>query len=251
MSEIRKKIQIGETAGTITCGEEYFQAVVDGIVGARAELTSYARSRPEFLLSMEPLMASEDAPLTVRRMCAAAEKAGVGPMAAVAGAIALAGAEGAREAGATHCIVDNGGDIALLLDRPVIVGILDRIDSESLPAVEIRPTAGRILGLCTSSGIYGHSISFGRAEAATVMAADPPLADALATALGNGCKDGVSMKGALESLSGIDGIIWAMAIVDRKVGIFGDMPELLPARRRADDVTVHSDFPAILPVNGS
>lgn len=249
--EIRKKIQIGETAATITCGERYLAAAIDGITKARAELTSYAKGRPEFLLSLEPVEAEKDMPLTVRRMCAAAKAAGVGPMAAVAGAIALAAVESAKYSGASHCIVDNGGDIALLLDRPVMVGILSDIESNSLPAVRIKPTEGRILGLCTSSGIYGHSISFGKAEAATVMAADPALADALATALGNGCKDAGCIGKALESISEIDGIIWAMAVVGGKVGTLGDMPELLPARRGGDDVTVHSDFPASLPVNGA
>jgi len=249
--EIRKKVQFGETAATITCGEGYFSATIEGITKARAELVSYAKGRPEFLLSLEPLDAEKDAPLTVRRMCAAAKAAGVGPMAAVAGAIAWAAVESAKAAGAKHCIVDNGGDIALLLDRAVTIGILSDLDSENLPAVRIEKTDGRILGLCTSSGIYGHSISFGRAEAATVMASEPSLADALATALGNGCKDAGSIGKALESISEIDGIIWAMAIADGKVGTLGEMPELLPARRGADDVTVHSDFPASMPVNGS
>jgi len=249
--ETRKKVQIGQTAATITCGERHLKAAIDGIMKARAELMSYANGRPEFLLSLEPLKVDEDSPQTIRRMCAAAKTAGVGPMAAVAGAIAFAAVESARDDGAKHCIVDNGGDIALLLDRPVTVGILSSIDSENLPAVRIMPTGGRILGLCTSSGIYGHSISFGRAEAATVMATEPALADALATALGNACKDAGSIVKALESISEIDGIIWAMAVVDGKVGTFGNMPDLLPARRGADDVTVHTDFPASLPVNGS
>lgn len=249
--EARRKIQIGETAATITCDEAHVQAVIDGIADARDDLTSYLVGRPEFLLSLEPLDAEGDAPLVVRRMCDAAKKAGVGPMAAVAGAIAFAGAEAAKRNGATHCIVDNGGDLALLLDRPVVIGILSGLDTENIPAVNVGQTGGRILGLCTSSGIYGHSISFGRAEAATVMAVDPALADACATALGNGCKDADSIKGALEAVGAIDGIIWAMAIVDGQAGTYGDMPELLPARRKPGDVTVHSDFPADLPVNGS
>lgn len=249
--EIRKKVQIGETAATISCGEAYLQSAIDGIETARAELIDYIEGRPDFLLSLEPVRAEKGAPLTVERMCDAAAKAGVGPMAAVAGAVAMSAAEAAKLAGATHCIVDNGGDIALLLDRPVVVGILDRIESTSLPAVEIGPTNGKILGLCTSSGVFGQSISFGRAEAATVMAIDPVLADACATALGNGCKDAASMKNALQSVGSIDGIIWAMAIVDGQAGTFGNMPELLPARRRPGDITVHTDFPADMPTNSS
>jgi ApbE superfamily uncharacterized protein (UPF0280 family) len=247
--EIRKRIQMGETAATITCKEEFAGAVMDGIAKARAEVIAYASGRPEFLLSLESLPADKGAPETIRRMCIAAEEAGVGPMASVAGAIAEAGVEAARSAGANHCIVDNGGDIALLLDHPAVVGIIDQLESDLLPAVEISPTGGRILGLCTSSGIFGHSISFGRAEAATVMADSAPLADALATALGNGCKDGSHVRKALESISGIDGVLWAMAIVDGQVGTMGDMPRLLQAKRTREDITVHSDFPGSIPAN--
>ncbi|HUW43304.1 MAG TPA: UPF0280 family protein [Thermoplasmata archaeon] len=248
-AEARKKIQMGETAATITCKEEFVSAVIGGIAKARAEVVAYAKDRPEFLLSLEPLAAEENAPETIRRMCSAAEEAGVGPMATVAGAIAEAGAEAARDAGATHCIVDNGGDIALLLDHPAVVGILDQLESDLLPAIEVPPTDGRIIGLCTSSGIFGHSISFGRAEAATVMARTAPLADALATALGNGCKGGSDIRKALESISGTDGVLWAMAIVDGRVGTMGDMPRLFQAKRNGEDVTVHSDFPGSIPVN--
>jgi uncharacterized protein len=250
--EIRRKIQMGETAAAITCEKEYASAVIDGIAKARAGIIAYAKDRPEFILSLEPLQADADAPETVKRMCVAAKEAGVGPMAAVAGAIAEAGVEVARSAGASHCIVDNGGDIALLLDHPVIVGILDKLDSDLLPAVEIAATDGEILGLCTSSGVFGHSISFGRAEAATVMARSAPLADALATALGNECKDGSLIRKALESISGIDGVLWAMAIVDGHVGTMGEMPKMLQAKKNIDAVTVHSDFPgSILADNDS
>lgn len=248
-TEARKKIQMGETAATITCGERHLDAVIDGIAKARAEIVSYSRTRPEFLLYLEPVPADHDAPEIIRTMCRAAEKAGVGPMAAVAGAIAEAGVRSAKEEGATHCIVDNGGDIALLLDHPVSIGILDRIDSDLLPAFELEPTGGRILGLCTSSGIYGHSISFGRAEAATVMAKSPADADAAATALGNGCRDGPNIGRALRSILEIDGVLWAIAIVDGQVGMAGEVPRLLQGRRRPEDVTVHSDFPGTIPVN--
>ena len=245
---VKKKIQMGETAATITCDETYLSAVIEGIARARNDLKAYVKDRPDFLLSLEPLDADRDAPIVVKRMCDASEMAGVGPMAAVAGAIAWAGAESAVEAGCSHCIVDNGGDIAIILDRPVTIGIINNIESDIIPAVEIAPTNGKILGICTSSGIYGHSISFGSAEAATAMAKNPALADALATALGNACKDKSSIRVALEGISGIEGVIWAMAIVDGKIGTMGDVPRMLTGKRTAENTTVHSDFPASIAV---
>jgi len=250
-AEIRKRVQMGETAATMTCSERYVDEIVEAIAKARADVVSYARGRPQFLLSLEPLDADSGAPLIIERMCLAARRAGVGPMAAVAGAIAAAGVEAAKKAGASHCILDNGGDIALMLERPAVIGILDQLDSTLLPAVEIGPTDGMILGLCTSSGIYGHSISFGRAEAATVLAEDPILADALATALGNACKDEDSMTKGLGSISAVEGVRWAMAIIDGRVGTAGEMPKLVRAKRSAEDITVHSGFPGIIPANSS
>jgi len=250
MKDISKtRIQMGETAATITCEERFVSAVVEGIAKARAEIKSFAGNRQDFLLSLEPLSCGSDAPLSVRRMCAASAKAGVGPMATVAGTIALSGAEHAVNEGAVHCIVDNGGDIAMIIDRPVTVGILEGFSSGTLPAIELKPTDGKIVGLCTSSGRYGQSISFGKAQAATVMADDPPLADAVATALGNLCRSEENIKEALDSISSIEGIIWAMAIVDGKVGTLGEVPKLVTGKASREAVTVHSGFPASIPLD--
>ncbi|MEM2839529.1 MAG: UPF0280 family protein [Thermoplasmata archaeon] len=240
----RTKIEMGETAATIICEEKFVCAAIEGIAKARAEIREYARTRKDFLLSLEPLPCPEDASLTVRRMCDASSRAGVGPMASVAGAIALSGLERAIKEGATHCIIDNGGDIAMVLDRAVTIGILQDIDSASLPAVELGPTNGEIRGLCTSSGVFGHSISFGKAKAATVMAVDPVLADAAATALGNRCVSAEQTAYALESISAIEGICWALAIVGEKVGTLGDIPRLTFGKARKESITVHSRFPS-------
>ncbi|MDH4123336.1 MAG: UPF0280 family protein, partial [Thermoplasmata archaeon] len=180
----------------------------------------------------------------IRSMCEASTKANVGPMASVAGAVALAGLKGATEAGSSHCIVDNGGDIAMILERPVSVGILDQIESDLVPAFQLPPTSGRIVGLCTSSGVFGHSISFGLAEAASVMAHNPILADALATSLGNSCKDEESMIAALEAMRGIEDVIWAMAIVGERIGTMGEIPRMIQGVRSKNNITVHSDFRA-------
>ena len=240
----RTKIEMGETAVTIICEEKFVGAAVDGIAGARADIKSYARDRQDFLLSLEPVVCDEDAPITARRMCDASTRVGVGPMAAVAGAIALAGVESAVKEGATHCIIDNGGDIAMMLNEAITIGILGDIASEKIPAVKIEPTNGEIRGLCTSSGLYGHSISFGKAKAATVMAVDPTMADATATFLGNACKSTEHIKSALESLSEIDGIIWAMAIVGDNIGTLGSIPGMTFAKAHRETITMHSRFPS-------
>jgi hypothetical protein len=54
----------------------------------RAGLETYIASHPEFLTSLEPVTLKPGAPEIARRMARAAVLAGVGPMAAVAGAFA-------------------------------------------------------------------------------------------------------------------------------------------------------------------
>lgn len=248
---IRKRIQIGETAATIFSEERYIDSVIDGISRARSQIKLFASDHPEFLSSLEPVELQEDRSEIVNRMISASKRAGVGPMATVAGAIAEAGVRSAKEKGAEHCIVDNGGDIAMIIDHPVTIGILDSLDSMSIPTIEIETTDGEIRGLCTSSGNYGHSISLGRAEAVTVMARDPALADALATALGNICTDRETIRYSLERLRDYEEVLWAIVRADNHFGTYGDMPRMRFCRRQAGNLTVHSDFPAEIPINTS
>jgi hypothetical protein len=123
-------------------------------------------------------------------MAEAARKAGVGPMAAVAGAIAWAGVEAMQEAGAVFGVIDNGGDIALLSDRPVRVGVHAGEAMLSNRIAFVIPPQDRILGICTSSATVGPSISFGIADAVTVFSHDVALSDAWATSVCNQIRPG-------------------------------------------------------------
>ncbi len=118
---------------------------------------------------------------------------GIGPMAAVAGAIAGFAVQAMTDEGATYAVVDNGGDICILNDQPLLVGIYAGPSPIRDLAFEIPARTGP-LGICTSSGTVGPSISFGFADAAVAVSQDVALADAAATALGNA----VSATGPLE-----------------------------------------------------
>jgi len=68
----------------------------------------------------------------------------------------------------------------------------------------------RAMALCTSSGTVGHSISFGKADSATVIAQSCALADAAATALGNMVKQDSDIEKAIQAgqkIAGVEGII--------------------------------------------
>ena len=118
-------------------------------------------------------------------MADATRTAGVGPMAAVAGAIAWAGIESMQESGATFGVIDNGGDIALISDRNVRVGVHAGEAALSNRIAFIVPPQDSVLGICTSSATVGPSISFGVADAVTIFSRNVALADAWATSVCN------------------------------------------------------------------
>ncbi len=146
----------------------------------RRELREHIERHPDFLSSYSPLPAPKTAPEAAAMMYRAADIAGTGPMAAVAGAIAeLTGKALLGES--EEVIVENGGDIWMKLNEPA---------AAALYAGEFR-FAGKLkirvapedtpCGICTSSAVIGPSVSFGKADAVTVTARDAALADALAT----------------------------------------------------------------------
>jgi hypothetical protein len=169
------------------------------------------------------------APGIARRMAAAAALAGVGPMAAVAGAIAQVTVEALVAAGARHVIMDNGGDIVLRIDRPVTIGIFTGPAKIRDIALRFEPRPG-IFAVCTSSGTVGHSLSFGCADAATVIADSGCLADAAATALGNRVREKTeaAISAAIQAslLPEVEG---ALVVAGERLGMGGILPQIVRA----------------------
>ncbi len=198
------------------------------VVEARTTIEAYARSNPGFLESYTPLPADELAPTVVRRMLEAAIKAGTGPMAAVAGSIAqYVGEACSAETGGGDVIVENGGDIYLSVSSPVTVSIY-AADSPLSGKVGISISADQSPGgICTSSGVVGHSKSFGSAHAVTALSDDTALADAVATAIGNMLKNHSDMEPALEKMQTVPGIRGGVIIFDDRLGAWGDV-QLVP-----------------------
>jgi len=228
---IRRKVRIGETIAVIIA-EEDFQPVAEAeIRKQRLLLKDYIAADPEFRTTLEPHPLLPGAPPIARRMAAAAAKAGVGPMAAVAGAIAESALRALVDAGATHALVDNGGDIALRIDRPVTVGIFTGPAAIRGIGFRVEPRPG-IFGICTSSGTVGHSLSFGNADAATVIAADVCLADAMATALGNAIQNDEEdrLRDALAAAGAVEGVEALLAVVGKTMAVWGDIPLLVRTR---------------------
>ncbi len=183
-------------------------------------MEDYIERHPIFLTSLEPIPIGEDAPQIARQMAEAAQAAGVGPMAAVAGAIAeFVGNE--LLAFSPEIIVENGGDIYLKSLRKRVVGIYAGKSSLSgKVGLEINGEDTPI-GICTSSGTVGHSLSFGQADAVIAVAKSATLADASATAIGNLINqpaDITSGTGLAENIRGLEGVV---IIKNDNIGIWG------------------------------
>ncbi|MBN2134155.1 MAG: UPF0280 family protein [Acidobacteria bacterium] len=145
------------------------------------DLDHYILIHPDYITTLTPWEKETDKPV-IQRMIEASVKAGVGPMASVAGAVAESLlSELSRERG--KLIIENGGDIALISDQETIISIYPgwgKFDAD----VFLKIPSGRF-GVASSSGKYGHSFSYGKADLVTVVDKDPILADAWATAIGN------------------------------------------------------------------
>jgi len=159
-------------------------AAKSGMIEARQVLEAHIARDPFFLSTFDPYTPDSSEQI-ILRMAHATRKAGVGPMAAVAGAIAWAGVEAMVDAGSVFGVIDNGGDIALLSDRPVRVGVHAGEAVFSNRIAFVVPPQEKILGICTSSATVGPSISFGCADAVTIFSPDVALADAWATSVCN------------------------------------------------------------------
>ena len=188
----------------------------------REKLEKYIERNPIFGSSIEPLSIEENAPFIVKEMAEAASKAGVGPMAAVAGAIAEFVGKDLLDY-SPEVIVENGGDIFIKSSKIRRIGIYAGYSSFTKKIViEISPERTP-LGVCTSSGIVGHSLSLGKADAAVVISPSTILADASATAIGNLIKDESDIPQGIEFAKKTKVIKGVLIIKDSKMGIWGDI----------------------------
>jgi ApbE superfamily uncharacterized protein (UPF0280 family) len=194
----------------------------------RSELELYIASNPRFQASLEPVSVDRDAPALVRTMAEAAEIAGVGPMAAVAGAIAEAvGTELLRFS--DEVIVENGGDIFIKSSEERLIGLYAGESSlTGKVAFAISPEETP-LGVCTSSGTLGHSLSFGKADAVVAFAASTALADAAATAIGNRVSSVDDIEEALQYAQDIEGLSGVAIVKDDRLGLHGQVRLADPA----------------------
>ena len=233
---MRQHFEIGETAVTVISDERYIRTAEQAVFDARDIILRKISEDPFFRTTFDPYPVSEDDDDLIQRMCQASNIAGVGPMAGVAGAVAVFAVERMVSEGADYAIVENGGDIAMKIDRDVTVGVFQDDERFRDIAFKVKKRGG-IFGICSSSAKVGPSVSFGNSSISTVFSDDVILADACATALGNMIRDS-EMSSALEDIGKRDGVEGCVCISDGLMAMFGDVPELIRAEQK--DVTASS-----------
>ncbi len=190
-------VVVDETDLFISARSDLSSQAIEAVLKCRRTLEHYIRTHPVFATTMEPFIVEDAAPPLVRDMARAAMDAGVGPMAAVAGAIA-------EDVGrhllrfSNEVIVENGGDIFIKSARQRLVGLYAGHSPLTGKVAFVIEPGGTPMGVCTSSGTVGPSLSFGLADAATIFSPSAAMADAAATAIGNRVSSADDIPGAIE-----------------------------------------------------
>jgi ApbE superfamily uncharacterized protein (UPF0280 family) len=218
-------VQIQETDLHILATRDVKERAMELVIQYRLQLENYIVKHPLFLATLDPLPLDFLAPPLVREMLVAGQKAGVGPMAAVAGVIAEFVGKALAADGIQEIIVENGGDLYVQRLQECSVAIFAGQSPLSYK-VGLRLLPSQMpVGVCTSSGTVGHSLSFGKADSVTVVARSTALADAVATRLGNEVGATLSAKAgverALAKAREIEGIEGAVVICGEVMGAMG------------------------------
>lgn len=203
--------------------EEMKLIALNKVKELRTKLDAYILEEPFFKKSLKPFQPAENAPSEAKEMAAAAEKAGVGPMATVAGLFA-------REVGETllqnfsveEMVIENGGDIFVLLKNELVLSVFAGESPLSERIGLVIPADNCKLGICTSAGTVGPSLSFGKADAVVVICEDVLLADAFATAFGNKVKSPNDVEKVINQSEKYIEILAMLIVCEDKVGIRGE-----------------------------
>lgn len=216
------EIRIKETDLLIKALKKLKKEAMESVIRYRGQIEAYIEQRPIFKETLIPYPMDPMAPPIIREMIKASHIAGVGPMASVAGAIAEYVGRDLMDH-SQEVIVENGGDIYINAKEEVIVGIFaGRSPLSNRIGIRISGKDSPV-GVCTSSGTVGHSRSFGRADAACIVADSSTIADAVATGTGNLVKTVKDMEEAISYARGIKGVRGGVIILGQSFSAWGEI----------------------------
>jgi len=217
------EVKEAQTDLLISAVKDLKEQARQSVLNYRKDIEAYIAKDRSFYTSLDPVRVDGSSAEIVKAMAKAAQEAGVGPMAAIAGVMAeFVGRD--LLALSEEVIVENGGDIFLKTNSVRRIGIYA---GESSPftgkiVIEVDP-AENGLGVCTSSGTVSHSLNFGKADAVCIIAGSAALADAAATAAGNAVKSKEDIEKGIETAKNIEGVKGVLIIIGDKLGTWGDV----------------------------
>ena len=217
------RVQLATTDLYVQADHDLSAAARTAVREARTALEAHIAAHPEFATALEPLEPPTGAvPALAREMYKAGQVAGVGPMAAVAGAVAEHVGRVLRR-DSREVLVENGGDLYLDVTDEVVVGLF----------AGSSPFSGRLglrvrakdtpLAVCTSSASVGPSLSYGAADAAVAVGHPAAVADAVATALGNRIQGPTDLEAAAQWAVTVPGIRGAVAVLGGHLAAAGEI----------------------------
>ncbi len=215
-------VTVGESDLFISADANLHDVALASLHKYRSYIETYIASHPDFLTSLVPVQCDYFAPAIIRDMMAAALHSNVGPMAAVAGGLAdYIGRDLLTYS--RNVIIENGGDIFINCLNDTRVGIFAG-DSPLRDKITMIIRKGEApVGVCTSSGTVGHSMSFGKADAVCVKARSASQADAAATAICNLVKSKRDINRALQTGMNIDNVFGILIIIGDHLGVMGNI----------------------------
>jgi ApbE superfamily uncharacterized protein (UPF0280 family) len=217
---VNAEVIIKETDLLVRAKRDLSRETREAVYKYRYQIETYIALSPEFQESLVPLNENPHAPEIVQEMIRASRLARVGPMAAVAGAMAEFVLKDLLPF-SEEVIVENGGDICLATERERTIGVYAGRSPLSLKIGLLIEPEDSPLGICTSSATVGPSLSFGRADAICIISRSAALADAAATAVGNVVRQKGDIEHGLEKAKTIEAILGALIILDDQMGVWG------------------------------
>jgi hypothetical protein len=219
---LKFEVMVKETDLLVRAKKDLSRETREAVLTYRHQIEAYIAAHPEFARSLVPLDEDPYAPRIVQEMIQSSRCANVGPMAAVAGAVAEFVSKGLLEL-SEEVIVENGGDIYMATCKTRTIGIYAGDSPLSLKVGILVQAEDSPLGICTSSGTVGPSLSFGTADAICILSKSAALADAAATAVGNKVKTKRNIEAGLETGKNIEGVLGTLIIIGDRMGVWGNI----------------------------
>lgn len=210
-----------ETDLLISAESDLSEISLNCVKQIRQTLKSFILDNPSFKDALIPLDLTSSNTL-IDLMLKSAKLANVGPMASVAGAVNELLFQELHKY-SNEIIIENGGDILISGFGEKVIGLYAGEKSPFTGKLGIKVDVMGVLGVCTSSGTVGHSLSFGKADSVTVVCNSCALADAYATSLCNQIKEEQNINDVLAFVNNTEDIIGCLITMNDKIGATGEI----------------------------